>query len=232
MGNIKKDNSNIKIAKIIKGLNALSHLMENIRYNYFALEMAYNEKDNTDDVEYKQVECCFNNFILTAAILKQHIKSFKKSLDTKYTQSKKYIMTVNSLLNNEWHLILLGMRNYLQHIFHFKIGVGNLFEDNDKEDLFIANYTLLKYDELHPNKPENIAFQNYFKYCLFLPVMDFATENMFLIEKFYRKYDKIIHEHYKSKLNNYDKDKNIDQYAIDMHEIYFDNLNHFTNKDI
>lgn len=232
MKNNNKDNSNKKTAKIIKGLNALSHLMENIRYNYFALEIAYSKKDDTDGIEYKDVECCFNNFILTASILKQYIKSFEKYLDKKYIRSKKYTIAVNSLLNNELHLILLGMRNYLQHIFHFKIGAGNLLGNTDIEDLFISSFTLLKYNELHQNKPENIAFQNYFKHCLFLPVMDFATENMFLIEKFYQKYDKIIHEHYKNKLRNYDKDNNIDQYAMDMHKIYFENLKSFSKSNI
>lgn len=58
-------NSNIKCAKIIKGLNALSHLMTNIRYNYFTLESIYKVRKRIKDIEYKQVECAFNNFILS-----------------------------------------------------------------------------------------------------------------------------------------------------------------------
>lgn len=227
-----KTNSNIKCAKIIKGLDALSHLMTNIRYNYLALESIYKARKRIKDIEYKQVECAFNNFILSASTLKQHIKSFEKILDEKYLKSKKYTTTVNSLFNDEMYLILLGLRNYLQHVFHFKICFGNLFSDNGKdEDLFIVNYTLLKYDELHKNKPENVAMQRYFKYCFALPIMDFATQNMFLMEDFYQKYDKIIHEHYKSILTKYDDVKDIDQYAMDMHKIYNDNLNSFNDKN-
>lgn len=226
------DKSNFQCAKIIKGLNALSHLMTNIRYNYFALDSIYKVREKIEDIEYKEVECAFNNFILTSSILKQYIKSFEKDLDTNYIKSKKYKKTVDSLFNNEWYLILLGMRNYLQHVFHFKIGSGNLFSDGGEEDLLIANYTLLKYDELHPNKPENIAFQRYFKYFFALPIMDFATENILLIEKFYHDYDKIIHEHYKAMLAKYDKVKDVDQYAMDMHEIYLENINSFNDKNV
>ena len=226
-------NSNIKCAKIIKGLNALSHLMTNIRYNYFTLESIYKVRKRIKDIEYKQVECAFNNFILSASILKQHIKSFEKNLDEKYLKSKKYTTTVKSLFDNEWHLILLGLRNYLQHVFHFKICFGNLLSDDGKEeDLFIANYTLLKHSDLHKNKPENIAMQRYFKYCFALPIMDFATENMFLIEDFYHKYDKIIHEHYKSILTKYNNVKDVDQYAMDMHDIYYSNLSSFNDKNL
>ena len=227
------ENSNIQCAKIIKGLNALSHLMTNIRYNYFTLESIYNKRKKIKDIEYKQVECAFNNFILTASIIKQYINSFEKNLDTKYIKSKKYIKTKNFLFSNEWHLILLGLRNYLQHVFHFKIGLGNLMSDvKNNEDLFILSFTLLNYDKLHPNKPENIAMQRYFKYCMALPIMDFATENMILIEDFYHKYDKIIHEHYNASLAKYDELKDVDQYAMDMHEIYLENLNSFNCKNI
>lgn len=228
-----KTNLEIKPAKIIKGLDALCHLMTNIRYNYLSLESIYKARKRIKDIEYKQVECAFNNFILSASILKQHIKSFEKNLDEKYLNSKKYITTVNSLFKDEWYLILLGLRNYLQHVFHFKICFGNLLSnDGEEEDLYIVNYTLLKYDDLHRNKPENIAMQRYFKYFFALPIMDFAAQNMFLIEKFYEKYDKIIHEHYKSILTKYNDVKDIDQYAMDMHKIYYSNLNSFNDKNI
>ena len=105
-------------------------------------------------------------------------------------------------------------------------------DDRNNEDLFILNFTLLDYDKLHPNKPENIAMQRYFKYYMALPIMDFATENMLLIENFYHYYDKIIHEHYKAMLARYDKVKDVDQYAMDMHEIYLKNINSFNYKNV
>ena len=229
---INKD-SNIQCAKIIKGLNALSHLITNVRYNYFALESIYNKRKKIKDVEYKQVECAFNIFILTASIIKQYIKSFEKNLDIKYIKSKKYTKTKDLLFGNEWHLILLGLRNYLQHVFHFKISFGNIMSDaRNNEDLFILSFTLLDYYKLHPNKPENIAMQRYFKYYMALPIMDFATGNMLLIEKFYHYYDKIIHEHYKAMLAKYDKVKDVDQYAMDMHEIYLENIDSFNSKSV
>ena len=130
-------------------------------------------------------------------------------------------------------MILLGLRNYLQHVFHFKIGFGNILSDDESdEDLFILSYTLLDYDKLHSNKPENIAMQRYFKYCMALPIMDFAADNMYLIEKFYQNYNKIINEHYRSMLAKYDKVKDVDQYAMDMHDIYYSNLNSFNNKEV
>ena len=88
------DKSNFQCAKIIKGLNALSHLMTNIRYNYFALDSIYKVREKIEDIEYKEVECAFNNFILTSSILKQYLKSFEKDLDTNYIKSKKYKKTV------------------------------------------------------------------------------------------------------------------------------------------
>lgn len=227
------EDSNIQCAKIIKGLNALSHLVANVRYNYFTLESIYKKRKKIKDIEYKQVECAFNNFILTASIIKQYISSFEKNLEIKYLKSKKYTKIKDSLFSNEWHLILLGLRNYLQHVFHFKIGFGNIMsDDRNNEDLFILNFTLLDYDKLHPNKPENIAMQRYFKYYMALPIMDFATENMLLIENFYHYYDKIIHEHYKAMLARYDKVKDVDQYAMDMHEIYLKNINSFNYKNV
>lgn len=217
-----------KCAKIIKNLNALGHLITNIKFNYGILCSVYEQKDKIDDVEYKDFECALNNFILTASIVKQHIKSFEKDLDETFIKTKKYQKVKTALFDNEWHLILLGLRNYIQHVFHIKISFGNaLSESPDEEDLFITNFTLIKHKELHTNKPENIALNNYFKYCFALPIMPFATENMCLIDRFYKQYDKVVHEHYKSILAKYNSVKDVDQYAMDMHDIYFANLNSF-----
>lgn len=222
---------NIQCAKIIKGLDALKHLVINVKYNYFSLKTIYNMRKKIKDIEYKQIECAFNNFILTASIIKQYIKSFEKLLDSKYLNSKKYSKTINMLFNNEFYLILLGMRNYLQHIFHFKIGIGNL-GNNNEDDLYIAGFTLLKHEELHRDKPENIAFKKFFENYFILPIMDFASENMCLINIFYNKYNNIIHDHYKSIFAKYQNNSNVDQYALDMHELYFNNINSFKWKSI
>lgn len=224
---MKKDN-NEKCAKIIKNLNALGHLIANIEFNYDLLCSLYDHKDKVDDIEFKDIECAFNNFVLTASIIKQHIKSFEKDLDETFIKTKKYQKVKAGLFENEWHLILLGLRNYIQHVFHVKISFGYGFSSNpDDQELFITNFTLIKHKDLHTNKPENIAFNNYFKHCFALPIMPFTTENMYLIDRFYEQYDKVIHEHYKSMLAKYDNVEDIDQYAMDMHNIYFSNLNSF-----
>ena len=59
----------IKCARIIKGLNALNHLVVNIRFNYNILLSIYNQRKKIKDIEYKNVECAFNNFILVSSII-------------------------------------------------------------------------------------------------------------------------------------------------------------------
>ncbi len=222
------EEENYKIARIIKNLNAFGHLMQNIRFNFGILASLNTLKDKTNDAEYKDVECAFNNFILISSIVKQHILSFEKDLDSKFIQTKKYQKVKNYLFNDFFYLVLLGLRNYLQHVFHFKISFGNI--DGSKEELLISSFTLLKIDKLKKNK-ENNEMQKWFKRCLALPIMDFSFCNMDLIENFYKKYKKTIQEHYKSKLEKDDYKKNIDQYAMDMHDIYFENLTNINNKE-
>lgn len=223
--------SDVECANIIKGLNALEHLINNIRHNYVVLESIYNEREKIVDIEYKPIEFAFNNFILIASILKQHIKSFEKNLDTTFKNSKKYQGIYKFLFTNEWHLILLGMRNYLQHVFHIDLSFGS-DGDTDQEDLFISGYTLLNCNELHPNKPENKSLLTYFKHCIALPIMPFAAENMYLMEMFYKKYNNLIYEHYKAKLEHYDKEKDHDQYAEDLRDIYLSNLDFLNQNNI
>lgn len=223
-----KTEETYKIARIIKNLNAFDHLMQNIRFNYNILVGCYAMKDEVDDVEYKDVECAFNNFVLISSIVKQHIKSFEKDLDIKFLKTKKYCNVVNYLFNDKLYLIFLGLRNYLQHVFHFKISFGNM--GGDEEELFISNFTLLKIDDMK-KRTENQAMQRFFKHCWSLPIMDFSLCIMDLIENFYKKYQKVIKDHYKSKLNKYDKSSDIDQYAMDMHDIYFENLTNINNKE-
>lgn len=227
----KSTTSDTNCAKIIKGLNALEHLINNIRHNYLILESIYNKREKIDDAEYKPVEFAFNNFILIASILKQHIKSFEKNLDTYFKNSKKYQKVYEFLFTNEWHLILLGMRNYLQHVFHIHLCFGS-DGDTDNEDLYISGHTLLMCNELHPNKPENKSLLTYFKYFIALSIMPFADENMCLIEMFYKKYTNIIYEHYKSKLKHYSKEKDRDQYAEDLSDIYLDNMDFLIDSNI
>lgn len=220
----------IKCARIIKGLNALNHLVVNIRFNYNILLSIYNQRKKIKDIEYKNVECAFNNFILVSSIIKQYIKAYERELDSSFLKTKKYVKNKAYLFENEWYLILLGLRNYLQHVFHFKICFGNFLSNKEEDDdLFIANYTLLNHEDLHKNKPENIAMLRYFKYCWALPIMDFSTNILLLIENFQIKYNKTIHEHYNSLLSKYDNDKNNDQYATNLHDIYLNNINSFKN---
>ena len=223
-------NNNVKCAKIIKNLNSLSHLIKNIEFNYNIFCSAYYHRESYKDMEYKDVECALNNFILTASILKQHIKSFEKDIDITFIKTKKYQKVMSILFDNEQYLILLGLRNYLQHLFHIKICLGNsICENSDQEDLYITNYTLLKHQDLHLNKPENIALKNFFGKHIGLSIILFVLENMDLIDKFYKRYDKVIHEHYNSILSKYNKEKDVDQYALDLGCIYRENISSFIN---
>ena len=52
---MKKDN-NEKCAKIIKNLNALGHLITNIKFNYGILCSVYEHKDEIEDIEFKDIE--------------------------------------------------------------------------------------------------------------------------------------------------------------------------------
>ena len=225
-------NSNEKCARIIKNLNALDNLMSYINYNYDVLTTLYETREeNIDDVEYTNISCALNNFILTSSILKQHIKSFEKDLDESFLKTKKYKKIKTELFENEWYLILLGLRNYLQHIFQLKLGFGNLLsEDGEGEDLFILGFTLIHHEDLHQNKRENVAVQEFFKYCYALPIMPFADENMILMDMFHKQYDKLIHEHYKAEFEKYHENQEVDQYAMDMHDIYLNNLYSFRDK--
>ena len=218
--------SNEQCAKILKNINALNNLMSNISYNYGVLLSMYNIKEKfSDDIEYTPISCALNNFILMSSILKQHIKSFENDLDDSLLKSKKYNKVKTDLFENEFHLIMLGLRNYLQHIFQLKLGFGNLLsEDGEEEDLFILGFTLIKHESLHQNKRENIAVREYFKHCYALPIIPFAAENIFLMDRFHKKYVKVINDHYKSALAKYDENQEIDQYAMDMHDIYLNNL--------
>lgn len=185
--------SNEKCAKILKNTNALDNLMSYIHYNYTVLASLYEVREEImDDAEYTHISCALYNFILTSSILKQHIKSFEKDLDDSFLKTKRYRKIKTDLLENEWYLILLGLRNYLQHIFQLKLGFGNLLSDDGEEDLFILGFTLIKHEELHQNKIENIAMHEYFRNCYALPIMPFATENMFLMDKFHKQYDKAV----------------------------------------
>lgn len=214
-----------KYAKIIKNMDSLRNLVYNIRFNYSVLLSTYEKRHKIKDIEYKQISCLLNNFILTSSIIKQYILSYEKDLSSAFIKTKKYIKTINFLFEDEWYLILLGLRNYLQHIFELKLGFGNLMSESNEEDLFIASFTLIKHEDAHKTK-ENIAMYNYFKCFTFLPIMDFASVIMELIDNFYEKYNKIIHSHYKSALAKY-SNTDIDQYAMDMHEIYYNNINSF-----
>lgn len=142
-----------------------------------------------------------------------------------YCQALTNIKTINFLFANEWYLILLGLRNYLQHIFELKLCIGNIMNEGNEEDLYIASFTLIKHEDAHKTR-ENIEMFNYFKYNLFLPIMDFASVIMELIDNFYEKYDKIIHSHYKSALEKY-SNTDVDKYAMDMHKMYYNNINSF-----
>lgn len=206
-------------------MDSLRNLVDNIRFNYGFLLSAYKKRHKIKDMEYKQISCLLNNFILTSSIIKQYILSYEKDLNPSLIKTKKYKKAINFLFENEWYLILLGLRNYLQHIFGLKLCIGNIMSENDEEDLFIASFTLIKHEDAHKTR-ENIAMYNYFKNIPFLPIMDFASIVMELIDNFYEKYDKVIHSHYKSALEKY-SNTDIDQYAMDMHQIYYNNINSF-----
>lgn len=220
------DNKNkFRCAKIIKNMDSLRNLVNNIRFNYGFLLSAYEKRHKIKDMEYKQISCLLNNFILSSSIIKQYIISYEKDISPTFIKTKKYKKTINFLFEDEWYLILLGLRNYLQHIFGLKLCIGNIMSENNEEDLFIASFTLIKHEDAHKTK-ENISMYNYFKRFSFLPIMDFTSNIMELIDNFYEKYDKVIHSHYKSALEKY-SNTDIDQYAMDMHQIYYNNINSF-----
>ena len=71
-----------KYAKIIKNMDSLRNLIYNIRFNYNVLLSAYEKRHKIKDIEYKQISCLLNNFILTSSIIKQYILSYEKDLSS------------------------------------------------------------------------------------------------------------------------------------------------------
>ena len=69
---MKKDN-NEKCAKIIKNLNALGHLITNIKFNYGILCSVYEHKDEIEDIEFKDFECALNNFCTFFVVVFFHL---------------------------------------------------------------------------------------------------------------------------------------------------------------
>lgn len=223
-----KETTNEKIAKIIKNLDALSHLFNNISYNYLIFYKLYQRRAKDKDMEFKRIEFAFNNFILVSSILREYIKSFEKDFTGNFTKTKIYNKTKDILLKDESYLMLLGLRNYLQHVFHFQLAFGNLLSKED--DLFLSKIFMLKHKDLHTKKLENQVLNNFFKDNMVLPIMFFSDKVMYCMIKFYDKFQKIIHSHYKKQFEKYNSCTD-DNYAFDMHNIYLNNLQEFNENN-
>jgi hypothetical protein len=230
---MEKENLSQNGALIAKNLRSLEGLSKLISFDYDSFMTYYDDYSkgktelfhvfeegltNMDLITY-----LFQNFILVASILKHHVIQFEKDIDSiDFSASAKYKEIKNYLLENEHYLILLGLRNYFQHLFGLQLGFGEIGDLG--EHLFIPSFTLLKFDKLNNNK-ENKALIDFFKNNLMgLHIAGFALECMEIINVFFKEYDKFISSYFKKEIEEYEESMDKSKTDLDMHNIYFDNL--------